>query len=76
LNYRQEARWLPMQGSYTTTLFLDTPVEVVDKLMSVNFRGVFLFYKYAAKQMIAQGRGGRIIGASSLAGTRLFLTGQ
>ncbi|ESK93374.1 acetoin reductase [Moniliophthora roreri MCA 2997] len=47
---------------------LDTPVEIVDKIMSVNFRGVFLCYKYAAKQMITQGRGGRIIGASSLAG--------
>jgi hypothetical protein len=28
----------------------------------VNLRGVFLSYKYAAIQMIKQGRGGRIIG--------------
>ncbi|KAJ7478497.1 hypothetical protein FB451DRAFT_1396265 [Mycena latifolia] len=36
--------------------------------MSVNVRGVFLRYQHAARQMIAQGRGGRIIGASSMAG--------
>lgn len=36
--------------------------------MAVNARGTFLSYKYAAAQMIAQGRGGRIIGASSIAG--------
>jgi predicted dehydrogenase len=29
----------------------------------VNARSTFLCYKHAAKQMIAQGRGGRIIGA-------------
>lgn len=36
--------------------------------MAVNARGTFLCYKYAAAQMVAQGRGGRIIGASSVAG--------
>ncbi len=34
----------------------------------MNSRGTFLCYKYAAKQMVDQGSGGRIIGASSLAG--------
>ena len=38
-------------------------VENFDRLMAVNARGPMLCYKYAAKQMIAQGRGGRIIGA-------------
>ena len=38
-------------------------VEEFDRLMAVNVRSVMLCYKYAAKQMIAQGRGGRIIGA-------------
>ena len=33
-----------------------------DRLISVNLRGMMLCYKYAAIQMIAQGRGGRIIG--------------
>lgn len=36
--------------------------EEFDKIISVNLRGVMLCYKYAAIQMIAQGRGGRIIG--------------
>lgn len=32
----------------------------------INGRGTFLCYKYAAEQMIRQGRGGVIIGASSI----------
>jgi NAD(P)-dependent dehydrogenase (short-subunit alcohol dehydrogenase family) len=36
--------------------------------MAVNGRGTFLCYKYAAEQMIKQGRGGRIVGASSNSG--------
>ncbi|KAF8836790.1 NAD(P)-binding protein [Paxillus ammoniavirescens] len=39
-----------------------------ERIMAVNARGTFLCYKHAAEQMIKQGRGGRIIGASSLAG--------
>ncbi|KAJ3839523.1 NAD(P)-binding protein [Lentinula raphanica] len=43
--------------------------EEWDKVQRINTKGVFLCYKHAAKQMIAQGRpGGRIIGASSVAG--------
>lgn len=38
-------------------------VEDFDRLMAVNARSTFLCYKLAARQMIAQGRGGRIIGA-------------
>jgi NAD(P)-dependent dehydrogenase (short-subunit alcohol dehydrogenase family) len=45
-------------------------VEEWDNVFATNARGVFLCYKYAAQQMIAQGRGGRIIGASSIAGKR------
>ena len=36
--------------------------------MNVNALGVFHCYKHAAKQMIALGKGGRIIGAASYAG--------
>jgi NAD(P)-dependent dehydrogenase (short-subunit alcohol dehydrogenase family) len=43
-------------------------VEDWDKSFDVNGKGVFLCYKYAAQQMIQQGRGGRIIGACSQAG--------
>lgn len=38
------------------------------RILDVNVIGTYLCYKYAAQQMIQQGRGGRIIGASSLAG--------
>ncbi|KAJ7220734.1 hypothetical protein GGX14DRAFT_431901 [Mycena pura] len=45
----------------------ELPVEEWDRVLSINARGPFLCYKYAALQMIQQGRGGRIIGASSAA---------
>ncbi|KAJ7314486.1 short chain oxidoreductase [Mycena albidolilacea] len=48
--------------------FLDVNIDDWDRTFAVNVRGVFLCYQYAAKQMVAQGRGGRIIGACSLAG--------
>ncbi|KAI9465836.1 hypothetical protein BJY52DRAFT_1220556 [Lactarius psammicola] len=46
----------------------EATVESFDRMMAVNARGTMLCYKHAGKQMIAQGRGGRIIGACSLAG--------
>ncbi|KAF8527622.1 acetoin reductase family protein [Hysterangium stoloniferum] len=47
-----------------------TTVEEWDWVHNINARGVFLCYKEAAIQMIKQGRGGRIIGASSLVGKK------
>ncbi|KIJ16162.1 hypothetical protein PAXINDRAFT_168725 [Paxillus involutus ATCC 200175] len=47
---------------------ISTELDEWERIMSINARGTFLCYKYAAEQMIKQGRGGRIIGASSLAG--------
>ncbi|KAF8532572.1 short chain oxidoreductase [Gautieria morchelliformis] len=44
-----------------------TSVEEWDLMQAVNVRSVFLSYKAAAVQMIQQGRGGRIIGAASIA---------
>ncbi|KAG2135263.1 hypothetical protein DEU56DRAFT_949196 [Suillus clintonianus] len=55
-------------GVLTFASLLSTTVETWDRIFSVNARGTFLCYKYAAMQMIEQGRGGRIIGASSLGG--------
>lgn len=49
---------------------LDADTESFDDTFSVNVRGTFLCYKYAARQMIEQGRGGRIIGASSVLGKK------
>lgn len=47
---------------------LSTSTEEWDRIAAVNGRGTFLCYKYAAEQMINQGHGGRIIGASSISG--------
>ena len=52
----------------------EATVENFDRLMAVNVRGTMLCYKYAGKQMIAQGRGGRIIGAFLLS-LPYFLSG-
>lgn len=45
------------------TLTSAVSVESFDRLVSINVRGTLLCYKYAAKQMVEQGKGGRIIGA-------------
>ena len=44
---------------------LNETVEVWDKVYAVNCRGTFLMTQAAARLMIAQGRGGRIINFSS-----------
>ncbi|KAJ7677882.1 acetoin reductase family protein [Mycena polygramma] len=57
-------------GVCTWSLLADLTVDQWDRVMSINCRGTFLCYKYAGIQMIAQGRGGRIIGACSVVGKR------
>ncbi|KAJ7220746.1 hypothetical protein GGX14DRAFT_515093 [Mycena pura] len=52
----------------------ELPAEEWDRVLSINARGSFLCYKYAALQMIQQGRGGRIIGASSVLGKQGMAT--
>ncbi|KAF7303858.1 NAD(P)-binding protein [Mycena indigotica] len=48
--------------------------ETFDRVMNINARSTFLCYKYAGQQMIKQGGGGRIIGASSVAGKKAIAT--
>src|SRR5689334_10912174 len=45
---------------------LTIPQEVIDDLIGVNLLGVFYADRAAAKQMIAQGRGGSIVNISSV----------
>jgi len=52
--------------------FIETTTEDLNFMLRVNSVGVFNCYKFAAIQMIAQGRGGRIIGASSNCGLKGF----
>lgn len=51
---------------------IDVTTEEWDKIFAINMRGVFLCYKEAAKMMIQQGKGGKIIGACSIVGYRPF----
>src|ERR687893_1064390 len=51
---------------------LEVTPEDFDRLLAVNLRGVFLCYTAAARQMIAQGGGGKIIGAASIAAHKGF----
>lgn len=59
-------------GIARVTSLLETSVEEWDQVMAVNMRGVFLCYTEAARQMIAQGGGGKIIGAASIVAYRPF----
>ena len=49
---------------------VDLDTREWDKVMSVNARGTYLYCKYAARHMIKQGAGGRIINISSTSGKR------
>ncbi|KAJ7137839.1 NAD-P-binding protein [Mycena epipterygia] len=59
-------------GTSGVASIMDADVADWEKRWQVNIRGVLLCYKYAARQMVKQGSGGRIIGASSLCGMRGF----
>lgn len=52
-------------GIIQISYLLDHKLEDWNKLMAVNVTGVWLCCRYAAKQMIAQGQGGKIIIAAS-----------
>ena len=49
---------------------LDTSEEEWDLCLAVTLKGQFLCGKYAAEQMVKQGRGGKIVNISSTSGVR------
>lgn len=53
-------------GIYPNTPVLSMSAAEFDRVMDVNLRGVFLCCRGAAQQMVAQGRGGRIINITSV----------
>jgi glucose 1-dehydrogenase len=53
-------------GIETRTSVLDTTEAQYDRVMDINLKGAFFGTQLAAKQMIAQGDGGRIINISSI----------
>lgn len=59
-------------GVAQTKALLDATPEDYEFVHRVNGLGLFLCYTEAARQMIKQGNGGKIIGASSIAGHKGF----
>src|SRR5207245_6985049 len=57
-------------GSVAIAPVVETSVESWDRVVEVNLRGVVLGCREAARQLIAQGEGGRIVNGSSGAGRR------
>lgn len=53
-------------GVETRTSVLDTTEEQYDKVLAINLKSAFFGTQIAAKQMIAQGDGGRIVNVSSV----------
>lgn len=57
-----------MSGKTANLISEDCDEANFDKVLSTNLKGVFLFSKAAARQMVNQGRGGKIINISSIEG--------
>ncbi|CUA72010.1 3-oxoacyl-[acyl-carrier-protein] reductase FabG [Rhizoctonia solani] len=55
-------------GIASQSAILEQSDELFDRVIDVNLKGALYCYRAAAIQMIKQGRGGRIIGASSIMG--------
>lgn len=55
-------------GITTFGNFLDYPIERFQQLLKVNLQGTFFLAQHAAKQLIKQGDGGRILLMSSVTG--------
>jgi glucose 1-dehydrogenase len=53
-------------GVETRTSILDTTEDQYDRVMAINLKGAFFGTQIAAKQMIQQGGGGRIINITSV----------
>ncbi|CAF1035643.1 unnamed protein product [Didymodactylos carnosus] len=60
-------------GTLWTGSFLEATEEDFDRIMNVNAKSVFFCYQEAAKQMIKQGHGGKLIAASSVNAHRPFI---
>src|SRR5690606_14180535 len=58
--------WVNNAGMETRTSVLDSTEADYDKVMAVNLRSAFFGTQVAARRMISQGDGGRIINMSSV----------
>ena len=57
-------------GTIAVAPLVDTDLDLWERVFAVNARGVFLGCRAAARQMIEQGEGGRIVNCSSGAGRK------
>ncbi|MDO6560514.1 SDR family NAD(P)-dependent oxidoreductase [Paraglaciecola chathamensis] len=65
--------WVNNAGiGYLMKSILDMQVDEWDAVLGVNLRGTFLGVKYAAAQMVKQGKGGKIINIGSQASKSAF----
>jgi 2-deoxy-D-gluconate 3-dehydrogenase len=53
-------------GIYPFVTLEKLTAEVFDKVIAINLKGLFLCTKYVSRQMIKQGKGGRIINITSI----------
>jgi 2-deoxy-D-gluconate 3-dehydrogenase len=53
-------------GIYPTIPVMQMTLTDFEKVLAINLNGVFLTTKYASEQMVAQGRGGKIINVTSI----------
>jgi NAD(P)-dependent dehydrogenase (short-subunit alcohol dehydrogenase family) len=53
-------------GTYPRSALLDVPDSEWDDVLAINLRGAFIAIRESARQMIAQGRGGRIVNIASV----------
>jgi NAD(P)-dependent dehydrogenase (short-subunit alcohol dehydrogenase family) len=54
-------------GEWTNPRFVDSTLEQWRRTMRVNLDGAYLTLREAARQMIAQGKGGSLVGTSTIA---------
>jgi meso-butanediol dehydrogenase/(S,S)-butanediol dehydrogenase/diacetyl reductase len=57
-------------GIAVTAPLVETTSEQLNQTLDINLKGVYFCYQAAAKEMIAQGRGGRLIAAASVSSHR------
>ena len=62
-------------GIFPVVPLLQMPVEQIDRVLDVNLRGTMLIARAAAKRMVEQGRGGRIINIASVDGIHPAMVG-
>jgi meso-butanediol dehydrogenase / (S,S)-butanediol dehydrogenase / diacetyl reductase len=62
--------WVSNAGVSSMAPFVDLTEEEVDRNFAVNAKGALICGQVAARQLIAQGRGGAIVNVASMAGKR------